>query len=250
MEPTTLGHEQLDWQKIPIQWGDHKKRAHGVCAMELVAWMAGEPHSSKPKSSSRVITKFVARWNDDLRSDEERELLRPVLPYLIGTAGTPEVDHHRKELCLDWMVYDHLISWMRLVPTLSEIIPDIAAYGWRSHKGVELMLRATRIAWPTAWIAGWPRPDMPEYKDYQQRWKAARKGELATRYAGLRGAKSAVCASNSTYMHEVWAAALCAEAAASRASLEAISLNTTIANLQKSALNLITQMAHSTGGGK
>jgi hypothetical protein len=36
---------EVAFETIPLRKGAHQTRDHGVCAMELVAWMAGEPHA-------------------------------------------------------------------------------------------------------------------------------------------------------------------------------------------------------------
>jgi hypothetical protein len=76
-------------EKIELKTGSHAKREDGVCAMELVAWMAGEKHSDAPECACPVITKYVIRLNDRLTT-EERQLLKPYLPRIIGTRDTSE----------------------------------------------------------------------------------------------------------------------------------------------------------------
>ena len=38
---------------------NHKAREDGMCALEAVAWLAGEPHTDHPKCVSQVIGAFV-----------------------------------------------------------------------------------------------------------------------------------------------------------------------------------------------
>ena len=86
---TTLTTEEL--ATITLKSGSHAKREEGVCAMEAVAWLAGEPHSDAPACTSPVIASFLRRWNDILPTDAERNrLLRPLLPLMVDT----KVDIH------------------------------------------------------------------------------------------------------------------------------------------------------------
>lgn len=64
--------------------GAHATSEQGVCAMEFVAWAAGEPHSDHPRCVDRKIASFVRTLND-IASDSERQRL---LPHLLQTIGT------------------------------------------------------------------------------------------------------------------------------------------------------------------
>ncbi len=77
LEGTTLGH------------GAHRLREDGMCAMELVAYVAGENHGYAPQCASQVLTGFTIRLNDAMR-DDERQALKPFLPRLIGTRAGDE----------------------------------------------------------------------------------------------------------------------------------------------------------------
>ena len=70
--------------EIELKAGSHADRDKGVCAMEAVAWLAGEPHSDAPQCACPVLTRFVQKLNDKW-TDDERQLLKPYLPKLIGT---------------------------------------------------------------------------------------------------------------------------------------------------------------------
>lgn len=90
---------------ISLARGAHSSKRMGMCAMEAVAWLAGEEHSDSPQCVCPVVAAFVRRMNDRLRDDSERtRLLRPLLPVLIGTKSTPEVERRRAFLAADWSV--------------------------------------------------------------------------------------------------------------------------------------------------
>ena len=66
--------------------GAHENPEAGMCALEVVAWLAGEPHSDHPECVCPVLGAFVRSWNDALPDDERDALLKPILPRLIGTS--------------------------------------------------------------------------------------------------------------------------------------------------------------------
>lgn len=81
--------------------GAHTRALDGRCAMEWVAYLAGEEHSDKPGCVSPVLTRFCIALNDRLL-DAERQKLRPYLARTIGTRGDGR-DPERLELCRTWI---------------------------------------------------------------------------------------------------------------------------------------------------
>ena len=55
-----------------IKSGAHAAQDDMMCAMEAVAWLAGEQWSDKPECACPVISAFVRNWNDSISSDETR----------------------------------------------------------------------------------------------------------------------------------------------------------------------------------
>jgi len=85
--------------------GSHKSFDEGVCAMEAVAWLAGEPHSDAPKCTCPVIAGAVRRLNDRISDDDTRtELLRPLLPKLVGSRASRKVMLKRGYVAADMAV--------------------------------------------------------------------------------------------------------------------------------------------------
>jgi len=74
--------------------GAHRDPAAGMCAMEAAAWLAGEEHSDRPKCVCPVLAAACRQANDD-GDDTVRERLRQMLPVLIGTRSTIEVERRR-----------------------------------------------------------------------------------------------------------------------------------------------------------
>ena len=85
----------------------------GLCVMEAVAWVAGEPWSDHPKCASPVVGAFLRSWNDTL-NDDDRQNLKQYIPRLVGSAGTPELEERRAWMALDWLVRTYTPAWLRL----------------------------------------------------------------------------------------------------------------------------------------
>ena len=110
---TTLTTEELE--TITLESGGHATREEGVCAMEAVAWLAGEPHSDAPECASPVIAAFLRSWNDALPTDEGRQrLLLPLLPLAVDTRADDDTELWRSYMALDWLVRVHTVAWLRL----------------------------------------------------------------------------------------------------------------------------------------
>jgi hypothetical protein len=71
--------------------------------MEAVSWFAREPHSDRPKCADSVLTNFGMKLNDRF-TDDERQLLRPLIPLLVGTAGSMELRRKRSFYLVDFVI--------------------------------------------------------------------------------------------------------------------------------------------------
>lgn len=101
--------------RLLLKSGSHSDRSNGLCAMEVVAWMAGEPHSDQPVCACPVIGAFMRAWNDAIPDDTRRtELLKPFLPRLVGTKSSAAVEQTRADLALDWLVRVQTPVWLDL----------------------------------------------------------------------------------------------------------------------------------------
>ena len=110
---TTLTTEEL--ATITLKSGSHATREEGVCAMEAVAWLAGERHSDAPKCACPVIGGFLRSWNDALTTDESRQrLLLPLLPLAVSTRADDDTELMRSYMALDWLIRVHGATWMQL----------------------------------------------------------------------------------------------------------------------------------------
>lgn len=73
-----------------------------MCAMEMVAWLAGEPHSDEPECACPVIGALVRCLNDSIASASERErLLRPLIPVLVNSRSSAAIEQARAMLVAD-----------------------------------------------------------------------------------------------------------------------------------------------------
>jgi hypothetical protein len=82
--------------------GSHETREQGLCAMEWVAYIAGEDHSDAPVCVDPVLRRFGIGLNDRL-PDDLRQRLRPYLARMIGTANDG-LSQRRAFMVGDWAV--------------------------------------------------------------------------------------------------------------------------------------------------
>ena len=155
-----------------LEHGIHPTFESGACALELVAWMACEPHSDHPACVCPVIAAFVRSWNDGMDDRDRNRLLVPILPRLIGTSAGPQVEEKRAYMALDWLVRTHTPAFLRLTPELREhaealsSLPEITIVGdavtctlsaardaARAAAGVAAMVAAMAAVWFAAWDA-------------------------------------------------------------------------------------------------
>ena len=114
------GAIQIDEAKLAtvMEWGlssgDHHSFEDGVCAMEAVAYITGEPHSDHPACVCPVITAFMISWNDSLSDEDRNRLILPLIVKTVGTRSTPEVEERRAIMAADWLIRVHTPAWLRL----------------------------------------------------------------------------------------------------------------------------------------
>lgn len=145
----------LGLEGIVLKSGAHRMREDGVCAMEALAWIAGEPHSDAPQCACPVIGAFLRTWNDSLRDDETRtRVLRPILPVLLNTRSTAAVERRRSYLALDWLAREHTPAWLSLRDDLKA--HAVALRGLKPLDSPEACREAQPVldsAWAAAWAA-------------------------------------------------------------------------------------------------
>ncbi len=68
--------------------------------MELTAYVAGEPWTDRPQCACPTLTSMAISLNDRF-PDEDRQLLAPLIPLLVGTRGTLE-DRIARSVFMAW----------------------------------------------------------------------------------------------------------------------------------------------------
>jgi hypothetical protein len=234
---------------MTLKSGAHPSIKSGACVMEAVAYVAGEKWSDAPECASPVIAAFMRLWNDSLDDEARNRLLKPLIPRLVDTKGTPKVEERRSYMALDWLIRVFTPKWLDMVPALHEhakalreleAIADMAgaaAAGKTVHAAEDA---AVASAWAAARAAAGA---FAEDAAVASAWAAARAAaEAAARAAAEAAARAAAVAS-------AWAAARAAAEAATRAAAEAAArdvLRPTTEWLQASALQLVDRMLEAT----
>lgn len=81
--------------RLHLTAGSHPSRDEGTCAIEMVAWLSGEPHTDQPTGVCPIIAAFVRGINDSAEEATRDELI-PHLTALIGTID-PAMQQSRNE---------------------------------------------------------------------------------------------------------------------------------------------------------
>ena len=105
--------EPLDLKTLRLAVGSHESLDDGMCVMEAVSYMAGEPWSDSPQCASPVIAAFLRTYNDGV-DEAERQELKQYIPRLIGTRGSDAIEERRALIAADWLVRVYTPVWLRL----------------------------------------------------------------------------------------------------------------------------------------
>jgi hypothetical protein len=133
--------------------GSHESPEDGMCLMEAVSYVAGEPFSDHPECASPVIAAFGRYFNDGLE-EVTRQRLLPYVPRLVGSRGTPEVEKRRAWMAVDWLCRVYAPAWLDLAG-LSEYAESLRALApitdAESAKTSQAALHASGQAAKDAW---------------------------------------------------------------------------------------------------
>lgn len=88
-------------ERVKLRPFAHGKPSDGMCAMEAVAFIAGEPHTDAPQCASPVIAAVARTWNDVL-PDRERQALKPYVTRMVDSRGTEAQEEARRGLVQAW----------------------------------------------------------------------------------------------------------------------------------------------------
>lgn len=109
---TVITERLSQYDALHLDRGPHGDFDSGHCAMEVVAWLAGEGHTDAPECASPVLRRYTIALNDRW-PDDRRQLLKPYLPRMVGTRGDGK-DDLREQIATRFLVTDLLGPWLRL----------------------------------------------------------------------------------------------------------------------------------------
>src|SRR5690349_9187676 len=126
--------------------------------MEAVAYVAGGPWSDHPECASPVIGAFLRSWNDSL-GDEDRQMLKPLIPRLVGTKASAKIEEKRAWLATDWLARECAPAFLRLAGLTehAEALEGLAALttSKRAAKAQPALAAARDAARAAARAAAW-----------------------------------------------------------------------------------------------
>jgi hypothetical protein len=100
-------------ERHPLSRGAHRSRDEGMCAMEMVAWLAGEPHSDEPSCACPVTGALVRACNDTMGDAARNQCLRAFVPRLVNSRGSAALERARGMLVIHWLLHTLLPAWLR-----------------------------------------------------------------------------------------------------------------------------------------
>ena len=193
--------EKLDWlESLSLAHGNHAEQDKKWCALEAVAFLAGEPHSDAPKCACPVLARFVIRLNDRW-NDNRRQQLKPYLPMLLGTRGGPELELRRAYIAADWATRELLPMIFEAGPKLADWAPKLRALApvvdKKTADAARDLAREARKAAADAYAAAYAA-DAAAYAAY-----AAAADAAADAAAYAAAAADAACASSRLTVEQV-----------------------------------------------
>jgi hypothetical protein len=202
---------------LHLDRSSHQSFEDGHCIQEVSAWLAGEPHSDRPKCVSPVLCNYTASLNDQWDNGQRQKLL-PYAATIIGTAGDGQ-DEARSYLALDWVIRSFTPAWLDLAGLAAEA------------KSLRNLRRVVDLAASEA--------AAPVLRDAQKKaaaaWDAARAAARAA--AGAAAWEAAWAAARAAARDAAGAATRDAAWDAARDALQP-----TVVILQESALGLLDRM--------
>ena len=148
----------------PIKSGSHPSGIqNGMCIMEAVSYVAGEPWSDTPECACPVIGSFLRSWNDSIPDTTLRtKIMAPLIAKLVGTKATAEIEHRRSLMAADWLVRTHTPAWLRLAGLNAQAealagLPEITAMAQvpSIRPAIEAVRKDAAAAWAAAGAGAW-----------------------------------------------------------------------------------------------
>ena len=242
---------QLDINNLVLCRGGHAP-GEEMCLMEAVTYVAGEEWSDRPNCASKVIGTFLRSWNDGM-NDTDCQMLKPLIPRIVGTAASREVELARSRLALQWMIRVHLPAWLDLAKLTNhasnlrtcqdcDIDTFVIAAGNAADAALDAAMDAT---WDGTWDATWfaARDEATWDATWFAARDAARGAAWVAAWVASRGAaRDEVWGAARDEVWDVaWDAARVAAWDAARVAAQS-TLRPIVVELQKSALYLVDRM--------
>jgi hypothetical protein len=149
-------------EPLKLGRGSHSAPSNGLveaCVMEAVAYVAGEPFSDHPACASPILTSFLISWNDAM-SDEDRQMLKPYIPRLVGTRTTKRDEEVRAWMLTDWLARECAPAWLRLagLKDQAELLESLAplksaVLARKAQPALDATRKKSAAAWAAAWAA-------------------------------------------------------------------------------------------------
>lgn len=77
------------WNDVVLGCNAHRSPADGMCVMEAVSWFTGERFSEAPSCVPPILRQIMYVLNDHAPSTADRQLLKPLIPYLVNAPEVP-----------------------------------------------------------------------------------------------------------------------------------------------------------------
>jgi hypothetical protein len=158
-----------------LTYGSHTNREDGMCLMEAVAYLAGEPHTDAPACACPMLTAYAVALNDAMGTGPDGDALRArylhdLAPMLVGSRSTPDVERRRAFVLADHAVRviaplalesaglgDEAAKLRALDAVVDEQSADAAAWAAARSAWAAARTAARAAAWAAraaAWAAG------------------------------------------------------------------------------------------------
>lgn len=126
---------------LSVDYQDHIDFQQGHCTMELVAWLAGEKHTDQPNCACPWLSSLMRQINDEIfNKDERTTALLPLVPYLVGTAGSPELQKRRRLRVRQWVretIIPHLCAFIGLKEEATAYVQNQPLAKYNFQKALE-----------------------------------------------------------------------------------------------------------------
>ncbi len=199
-------------ENLILKHGGHKSADEGLCLLEAVAYVAGEPHSDRPACTDPVLGAFGRAVNDFMTGDE-RQLLVPIVHKLVGTACDHTVSLRRAMMICDGVVRQILpLAFDGIAPDVAEMLRDLQPV--TDEATASAARSAAESAAESARSAAWSAAESAESAAWSA-WSAARSAAWSAESA--ESAESAAWSARSA-----WSAAESAAESARKAIIDAL----------------------------